>query len=35
MTTFENTNTQISVSQMISEAAYKVVLLVERMIRSR
>lgn len=35
MTTFENTNTQINVSQMISEAAYKLVLLVERMIQPR
>ncbi len=35
MTTFQNINTQSSISQMISEAAYKVVLLVERMFQSR
>lgn len=38
MTTFENTNTQINelnVSQMISEAAYKLVVLVERMFTAR
>lgn len=38
MNTFEIANTHsasISVSQMISEAAYKLVLLVERMIQPR
>lgn len=38
MTTFENTNGQISefnVSQMISEAAYKLVVFVERVFSAR